>query len=138
MEERRLRIASLFEWLAAAAGAAALVWLLSVPVQRLIGPRVDAALVDLPTAVPPGIPAGAASVPALMLLDGRQIRAGDLYSRVAPMLPDRDAAAPAVVSAGDFGERRVRGYVVDGIRFFVVAERLERGGPVRVSGVYLP
>ena len=47
MEERRLRIGSFFEWLAAAAGVAGLIWLLSVPVQRLIGPRVDAALVEL-------------------------------------------------------------------------------------------
>ena len=138
MEERRLRIGSFFEWLAAAAGVAGLIWLLSVPVQRLIGPRVDAALVDVPIGLPPGIPPGSTNVPAIMLLDGREIRSGDLQSRVNAFLPDRAAEGPAIVSTGEFGERRTRTYSVDGARFFVVFERLERGGPMRVSGVYLP
>lgn len=138
VEERPLRIGSFFEWLAAAAGVAGLVWLLSVPVQRLIGPRVDAALVDVPTGLPPGIPHGSTNVPAIVLLDGREIRGGDLQSRITSFLPDRTAQGPVLVSTGEFGERRTRTYVVDGTRFFVVFERLERGGPIRVSGVYLP
>jgi hypothetical protein len=73
-----------------------------------------------------------------MLLDGREIRAGDSATRVAPMLPERLAAGPAQISAGEFGDRRVRGYTVDGVRFYVVTERWERGGPVRVSALYLP
>jgi hypothetical protein len=138
VEERPLRIGSFFEWLAAAAGVAALIWLLSVPLQRVIGPRVDAALVEVPASLPPGVPAGAMNVPAIMLLDGRQIRAGDLQTRVTSMLPESAARGPTVVSTGEFGERRTRAYVVDGTRFFVVCERLERGGPIRVAGVYLP
>ena len=138
MEERPLRVGSFFEWLAAAAGVGALIWLLSVPVQRLIGPRVDAALVDVPTTLPPGVPAGAMNVPGIMLLDGREIRTGDLQSRVTSMLPENAAQGPTLASAGEFGERRTRTYVVDGTRFFVVCERLERGGPMRVSGVFLP
>lgn len=138
VEERPLRIGSLFEWLAAAAGVGALIWLLSVPVQRVIGPRVDAALVDVPTSLPPGVSAGATNVPGIMLLDGREIRTGDLQSRVTSLLPDSAAQGPTLVSTGEFGERRTRTYVVDGTKFFVVFERLERGGPMRVVGVYLP
>ena len=137
MEERPLRVGSFFEWLAAVAGVGALIWLLSVPAQRLIGPRVDAALVDVPTALPPGVPAGAMNVPGIMLLDGREIRTGDLQSRVTSMLPESAARGPTLASAGEFGERRTRTYVVDGTRFFVVCERLERGGPMRVTGVFL-
>ena len=138
MEERPLRVGSFFEWLAAAAGVAALVWLLSVPLQRVLGPRVDAALVDVPASLPPGVPARATNVPGIMLLDGRQIRAGDPQSRVTSLLPESAARGPAVISKGEFGERRTRAYVVDGTRFFLVFERLERGGPMRVVGVYLP
>jgi hypothetical protein len=138
VEERRLRIASLFEWLVAAVGVIALVWLLSVPVQRALGPRVDAALVDVPPGLPPGIPAGANSVPALVLLDGREVRTGALLSRFNSLVPERFADGPAHVSAGEFGERRTRAYLVDGTRFYVVFERLERGGPMRITAVYLP
>ena len=138
MEERRLRIGSFFEWLVAAVGVIALVWLLSVPVQRALGPRVDAALVDVPPGLPPGIPAGATSVPALVLLDGREVRNGVLLSRFSSIVPERFADGPAHVSAGEFGERRTRAYLIDGTRFYVVFERLERGGPMRITGVYLP
>jgi hypothetical protein len=138
VEERPLRVGSFFEWLAAAAGVAALIWVLSVPVQRVIGPRVDAALVDVPTSLPPGVPAGAMNVPGIMLLDGRQIRTGDLQSRVTSILPESAARGPTVISTGEFGERRTRTYIVDGTKFLVVCERLERGGPMRVTGVFLP
>ena len=138
MEGRRLRIAWFFEWLAAGTAVIALIWLLSVPVQRVLGPRVDAALVDVPTGLPPGIPAGATSVPMLVLLDGREVRTGVLQSRLNAIVPDRFADGPAHVSAGEFGERRTRAYLVDGTRFYIVFERLERGGPMRVTGVYLP
>ena len=138
MEERPLRIASFFEWLAAGAAVIALIWLLSVPVQRVLGPRVDAALVDVPTSLPPGIPAGATSVPVLVLLDGREVRTGVLQSRLNAMVPERFADGPAHVSAGEFGERRTRAYLVEGTRFYVVFERIERSGPMRVTAVFLP
>jgi len=138
VEERRLRIGSFFEWLAAAAAVVALIWVLSVPVQRLIGPGVDAALIELPPGLPAGVPAGATNVPVLMLLGGREIRTGDLHTRLEALLPERLTDGPAHVSNGEFGERHTRAYLVDGTRFYVVCERLERGGPMRVSGVYLP
>ena len=78
MEERRFRIGSLLEWTAAAFGVMALLWVISVPVQRLLGPRVEAAIVNESHAVvPSGVPASALKVPLVLLLDGREIRQGD-------------------------------------------------------------
>lgn len=138
MDERPLRVGSFFEWLVAAIAVSALIWVLSVPVQRLIGPRVDAALVDVPTGLPPGVPAGATSVPIMMLLDGREIRTGDLHTRLNALLPEKLADGPAHVSTGEFGDRHTRAYTVGGTRFYVVCERLEKSGPMRIAGVYLP
>jgi hypothetical protein len=138
VEERRFRVGSVFEWVVAGLGVFALVWLVSVPVQRLIGPGVEAALVDEPSGLPPGVPPGATNVPVMLLLDGREIRQGDLHTRLNTLLPEKLADGPARVSTAEFGERHTRAYLVDGTRFYVVCERLEPGGPMRVAGVYLP
>ncbi len=138
MEDRRFRVGSFFEWIAAAAGAGALVWVLSVPVQRLMGPRVEAALVETPAPVPPGIPADATNVPVMYFLDGREIRHGELHTRLVRLLPEKLLSGPIVRGQGSFGERQTRAYTVDGTRFFVVCERVEAGGPMRVTAIYLP
>ena len=138
VEDRRFRIGSFFEWLAAAVGAGAVVWVLSVPVQRLIGPQVEAALVDEPAMAPPGVPAAATKVPVMYLLDGREIRHGELHTRLSQKLPDQLVTGPVVRGQGLFGERQTRGYTVDGTRFYVVCERIEAGGPMRVTAIYLP
>jgi hypothetical protein len=138
VEERRLRIGSLFEWLAAALGVLLLIWVVSVPIQRALGPQVEAALIEAPNALPPGVPVGATSVPVILLLDGREIRQGDLMSHVDTLLPNALAEGPPLLSAGEFGTRRTRAYVADSALFYVVCERLEPSGPMRVSGIYLP
>lgn len=137
MEDRRFRVGSLFEWIAAACGVAALVWLISVPVQRLIGPRVEASI-DAPAPLPPGVPAGATSVPVVLLLNGKEVRHGELHSRLVQLLPDKLVDGPIVRSNGELGERHTRAYKVDGMRFYVVCERSEPGGPLRIAGIYLP
>ena len=137
MEERRFRVGSFFEWLAAASGVAALVWLISVPVQRLIGPQVEASI-DAPAPLPQGVPAGAANVPVMLLLDGREIRVGELHTRLVHLLPDKLVDGPILRSTGDMGERHTRAYVINGMKFYVVCERTEPGGPLRVAGIYLP
>ena len=138
MEERHFRVGSFFEWIAAAGGVAVLVWLISVPVQRVIGPRVEASLIDAPAPLPPGVPAGATNVPVLLMLDGRELRHGELHSRLTQMLPDKLLDGPIVRSTADFGERHTRAFVVNGMKFYVVCERAEAGGPLRVAGIYLP
>jgi len=138
MQERHLRVGSLFEWLAAAVGVVGLIWVLAGPVQQLTGPRVDAALVDVHEKVPPGVPGGATSVPVLLLLDGRSLRVGLLESQLRMLLPETAADGPAYVTSNEFGDRSTRPYKVDGVRFYVVCERSERGGPMRLSGVFVP
>jgi hypothetical protein len=138
VEDRRFRVGSFFEWVAAVIGAGAVVWVVSVPVQRLMGPQVEAALVDDAAVAPPGIPAGATNVPVMYLLDGREIRHGELHTRLSQKLPDDLVTSPIATSQGAFGERQTRAYTVDGTQFYVVCERVEAGGPMRVTAIYLP
>lgn len=138
MEERHVRIGSLFEWMAAAFGVALLIWVLSVPVQRVLGPGVEAALVEAPATLPPGVPAGATMVPVMILPDGREVRQFDLQARLLQVLPDKPARDSVVRSDGQFGERQTYAYTINGTRFYLVCERIEPRGPVRVSGIYLP
>jgi hypothetical protein len=137
VEERHFRIGSFFEWVAAAAGVALLVWLISVPVQRLLGPRVEASI-DAAPPLPPGVPGGATNVPVVLMLDGREVRHGELHSRLMQILPDKLVDGSVIRSVGDLGERQTRLYVVNGLRFYVVCERGEPGGPLRVAGLYIP
>jgi hypothetical protein len=138
VEERRYRIGSLFEWLAAACGVVGMIWLLSVPVQRIMGPRVEAALVESPAPSPPGVPAGATSVPVMFLLDGREIRVRELHTRLNQILPEKLLSGPVLRSPAEFGERQTRTYVIDNTKFYVVCERTDRGAPMRIAGIYLP
>jgi hypothetical protein len=139
VDERRFRLGSFVEWALAAAVAAAGIWFVAAPIQGLWGSRDEIPMPLLaPASLPPGLPASATSVPVMLLLDGREVRQGDLRSKVDALLPDSLALGPPHVSVGDFGDRHTRGYLVDGTRFFIVCERTEPGGPMRVSGVYLP
>jgi hypothetical protein len=137
VEERRLRIApSLLEWLAAALAVVGLVWIISGPVQRMLGPRVEASLVDQKS-LPPGVPAGATVVPVMLLSDGRELRQGDVHARLEELLPTRLASTPHV-SEGLFGARHTRMYTLAGAKFYVVCEKTEPNGQMKVSGIYLP
>jgi hypothetical protein len=137
VEERRFRVGSFFEWTVAALGVALIVWVLSVPLQRVLGPRVEAT-VDAPASLPPGIPAGSTAVPVMYLLDGRELRHGELHTRLVQTVPDRFLDGPIVRGQGEYGERHTRSYVVDGTRFFVFCERTDATGPFRIAGIYLP
>ena len=138
VDDRRVRVIELIEWIAAAAGVVLLVWLISVPMQRALGPGVEASLVDIAPVHPAGVPLTARSIPVMLLRDGREIRHGDLRARLESLLPDRFAEGPPLTSNGEFGERHTREYQLEGTRFYIVCERLEPSGPMRVSGIYLP
>ena len=140
MDARRIGISSLFEWAAAALCVLALIWIISVPVQRLIRPHVQAAIVDadVDTETPRGVPAGATIVPVMLLLDGREIRQGDLRTKVDEILPAKYADGAPETSQAHFGERHTRRYIVNGVKFYVVCERIEPNGPMKISGIYLP
>lgn len=138
MEKRRLLVGSLVEWGAAGLGVLVLGWIVSGPIQRAVGPHVEAAIASDASALPPGVPPGAVNIPLVLLLDGREIRIGDLHAHLDETLPPQLADGPAFESRTPFGDRHTRRYVVSGARFYVVCERSESGGPLRVSGIYLP
>jgi hypothetical protein len=140
VDERWFRIGALFEWAAAALAVLVLLWLVSVPIQRTFGPRLQAAIaeVDLGSDRPPGVPAGATLVPVMLLLDGREVRQGDLHTRLETLLPATLAEGPPVVSSGQFGNRHTRTYRIDGTQVYVVCERTEPNGQMKVAGIYLP
>ena len=139
MDERPLRVGSVFEWVAAAIAVLGLLWLASAPLQRFVGRGVEAAITDVgESASPPGVPNGAVNVPVILLRDGRELRQGDLHSRIATVLPEKYADGPPIVSAMEWGERHTRAYRVDGAHFYIVCERLERGGSMKIAGIYLP
>lgn len=137
---RPVRLGSLIEWVVAAAGVVVIVWLLSVPAQRLLGPRVEAARGSTEVTLPPGIPTGALNVPVILLPDGRAVRQGLLHSRLLQVLSDKqlETAPRHSTGTGATGTLETRTYIVDGIKFFVVCERSEGGGPLQVKGVWLP
>lgn len=134
------RIGALAEWLAAAAAVLAILWVVSVPIHRVIGPGVQAAVAEgeLSQNTPPGVPARATLVPVMLLLDGREVRQGDLHTRLETVLPTKLAEGPPVVSSAQFGTRQTRAYLVNGTRVYIVSERTEPNGPMRVAGIYLP
>jgi hypothetical protein len=138
VSERRFRVGSLVEWVAAAGGVALVVWLISVPVQRALGTGVEASVTDIGSALPPGVPGNAISVPTVLLLDGRQVRVGELHTRLSRILPESPTDPDIVRSTNEYGERHTRAYVVDGMKFYVVCERSEPNAPLRVAGIYLP
>jgi hypothetical protein len=137
MDGRRIRLMACVEWMMAALAVVAIAALTSGPVQRMIGPRLGAALahtVDHPVGIPPR----AILVPVMLLLDGREIRRGDLHSRLEELLANDGAAGPLHVSRARSGDRHTRPYNVSGTRFYVVCERSEPNGQFKVAGIYLP
>ena len=136
MDERRLRIGSLFEWPPAALGVAGSSGSSRFRFSDLSGPRVDAALVDVREKLPPGVPGGTTSVPVMLLLDGREIKLGDLETKVRSLLPQSRLRGPPIVTSAISANADLR-LRRRGSRFYVVCERAEPGGPMRVAGVYV-
>jgi hypothetical protein len=140
VDERWSGIRALVEWLAAAAAVALVLWMVWMPVQRAIGPRLQAAIpaAYLVQSTPPGVPASATMVPVLLLEDGREVRQGDLRSQLDAVISPALGEGPPVVSSAQFGERHTRAYRIDGVQIYIVCEPSEPDGPMRVAGIYLP
>ena len=88
------------------------------------------------TVLPVAVPERAVSVPALMLLDGVQVRVGDTMARVEQTVAV--AHSRQAVDRGALGERVTRFYDRQGTSFIVVFEPFERDGALRVAAIYLP
>jgi hypothetical protein len=140
VEERRFRIGALVEWFLAAAAVVVVLWIASVAMQRVLGRGLHAAVPEAPLIqnTPPGVPAGATLVPVLLLLDGSEVRQGDLHTRLDSVLPPKFADGPPVTSSAQFGERHTRAYRINQSKIYIVCERTEPNGPMKVTGIYLP
>jgi hypothetical protein len=141
VEQRWFRVGALVEWVAAAGAVVLVLWVVSVPIQRALGRGVQAAMAeaDLAQITPPGVPSGATLVPVMLLLDGREVRQGDLHTHLDAVISPRLAEGPPVVSSAQFGTRHTRAYRLNGTtRVYIVCERLEPNGPMKVAGIYLP
>jgi len=136
----RVRLAPTVEWLVAALFLAATlaVGLLLVREFRATPAAVPAPAVGQPTAGgAPSVPERAVSVPALLLMDGSQIRVGDSADHVGKILGSASEIGQPTIESGPLGERTIRSYDRQGTRFLLVFEPFERKGSPRVAGIYL-
>jgi hypothetical protein len=136
----RVRFGPTIEWLVAAVFLAATlaVGLLLVREFRATPAAVPAPALSEPTAGgPPSVPERAVSVPALLLMDGSQVRIGDSAEQVAKILGGAAEVGTPVKETGPLGPRTIHSYERQGTRFLLVFEPFERKGPPRVAGIYL-
>ncbi len=144
MYASRLRLGSAFEWMVAVAFLCATFAVGVLIVRELTTVRTPA---PAPAPMQPAerqrptlssvVPAGAMSVPVLLLLDGKEIRVGDSLEHVNRIVGTDALLASQIVEPGPLGERFVHGYQHAGTRFLLVFEPFERGGTPRVSAIYL-
>ena len=99
--------------------------------------NVRASSATAPLIAPPAvIPAGAVSLPILLLSDGRDVRVGETVTEIASRLPrSAEVAAPAVERAPN-GERVTRTYDIDAVRFWLVFEPFEKNVEPRLAAIY--
>jgi len=140
MDQSRPRLGSAFEWAVAAAfllATAAVAWLIITEMRAVRAPAMPRQEREsAPAPEPAAPPAGAISVPVLILLDGTEIRVGDTLRKVTDRL---GAGTPVEGGAGKsrFGERLTRAFEKGSTRFVLVFEPFERNGEPRVTAIYL-
>ncbi len=100
-------------------------------------PPVIAQAVADPTNTPGPVSTRAISVPSLLLRDGRQVKVGDTLESAERTLGGGVQSPGQVEGRGVLGERVTREYDEQGTKFAVVFEPFQRGGTLRVAGIYL-
>jgi len=130
---------SLAEWLAALGVLAGTAWI-GVPLLRQLTPLasttvtlVESSLPELPR----GVPAGAQSVPFLILLDGTAVRLGMAETVVLARPFSRWAAGPAVAAEGVFDRQMIRPFQSGSTRFWLVLDRTARGREREVTAIFV-
>lgn len=140
MAVTRSRVASLLEWLIAAAvsivalGAGAIV-VSEVRSMRAVTPVIAEEAV--PAEVPDGIPGQTISLPVLLLADGKAVRVGDRSSEIASQIGDAALPGPDLVERAGTRQRITRFYNYVGSRFALVLERSQADTEARVTAIYL-
>jgi hypothetical protein len=138
MDAIRTRSAPAIEWCVAAAFLLATLTVGSLIVRELRTVRTLSAAAEVEAGPAPSrIPAGAVSVPALLLLDGKQIQVGQMAGDAARLLTGAREVEPALRDRGALGDRVTRFYEYGGTAFILVLEPFERGGALRVAEIYL-
>jgi hypothetical protein len=139
MEATRVRFGAILEWVLAAMLIAAVVAAGTVLVRefrtvRAVVPVIagEAHLYYDPPAV---IPAGAVSVPLVLLADGQELRVGDRASDLAARIGALTMSSESIERTG-VRERFTRFYSGLGVQFAVVLEALEQSEP-QVAAIYL-
>jgi len=141
MDAARFRFGAIVEWAVAAAAIVAVIALATfadreVRTVTAVTPVIAREASSPAIAPPAAIPPGAISVPLLLLGDGTKIDIGDAASEVAARLGRRAEIAPPAVERAPHGERVTRTYELQGIRFRLVLEPLEKGAEPRVVAIY--
>jgi hypothetical protein len=141
MDATRFGFGGVVEWVVAAAAIVAAVALASF-VEREIRtvtagtPVIARAAAAPPAASPAAIPAGAVSLPVLLLSDGTELHLGETQTDVAARLGDHAETAAPTVERALHGERVTRAYARGGIRFWLVFEPFDQGVEPRVTAIY--
>jgi len=136
----RVRFAPTVEWLVAAVFLAAT---LAVGLLLVREFRSPPAVVPAPSVAEPTagtgltVPERAVSVPALLLMDGAQVRIGDTAEHVRQVIGTSSQVGAPVTEPAPLGPRTIQTYERQGTRFVLVFEPFERKGEPRVAGIYL-
>lgn len=140
MSVTRARFGSAFEVMVAAGFLVAtfVVGSLIVRELRTVHPALPAPTAEKePARVPSRVPPQAISVPALLLLDGKEIHVGDAADQVAALLGPGAEVGAKTVEHGPIGDRVTRAYEHTGTRFILVFEPFEAKGHLRVAGIFI-
>jgi hypothetical protein len=110
---------------------------LAARVAGVIPVNVRASSATSPLIAPPAvIPAGAVSLPILVLSDGRDVRVGETFTEIAARIPRSAEVAAASVERAPNGERLTRTYDINGVRFRLVFEPFDRNAEPRLAAIY--
>lgn len=140
MDATRARFGSAFELMVAAGFLVATFAVGSLIVRELrtVHPPLPVPIEEKsPARLPSGVPTQAISVPALLLLDGKEIHVGDGADQVAALLGPGAEVGADTVDRGPIGNRITRSYEHAGTRFILVLEPFEAKGNLRVAGIYI-
>jgi hypothetical protein len=140
VESTRARFGSVLEWIIAAACIVAALGLGSIAVQEIRTFRAFTPVIAeerLPADAPVGVPAGAVSVPMLLLSGGTRLQVGDPARALADALRDARQVGQDSVERGASGDRITRSYADGATRFAVVLESPKPDAAPLVAAIYV-
>ena len=141
MDGTRVRVSSLFEWIAALACIIGLAAIGSAYIGNLRAVRAVTPVIAHEEEVPDppaAVPSRSVSVPVLLLSDGVELRVGETAADVSKVLDRGWEVAPPAIDRTSSGERVTRFYARGGQQFAVVLEPFVGDSQLRVAAIYVP